>query len=139
MMTTETLQSHWSEVRDQLLQHWNQLTEEDLDRWEGDVERLIRTIRKKTGQAREEIECFLTELSNGSSSASRRAAEAACQYAERITAKAQDVALDAKDSARAAVARTEKAVRQRPLLAAAFSFGVGLVTGLVLGLTLRSK
>lgn len=139
MMTTETLQSHWSEVRDRLLQHWNQLTEEDVDRWEGDVERLIRTIRKKTGQAREEIECFLTELSNGSSSASRRAAEAARQYAERITTKAQDVVLDAKDSARAAVARTEKAVRQRPLESAAFSFGVGLVTGLVLGLTLRSK
>ena len=139
MVTTEALQSHWSGVKDQLRQRWNQLNEEDLDRWEGDVERLVRTIRKKTGQARKEIECFLTELSNGSSSASRRAAESACQYAERITTKAQDVVLDAKDSARAGVVRAEKAVRQRPLEAAAFSFGVGLVTGLVLGLTLRSK
>jgi ElaB/YqjD/DUF883 family membrane-anchored ribosome-binding protein len=139
MVTTEALQSHWPGVKDQLRQRWNQLNEEDLDRWEGDVERLVRTIRKKTGQAREEIECFLTELSNGSGSASHRAAEAARQYAQRITAKAQDVALDAKESARAGVVHAEKAVRQRPLEAAAFTFGVGLVAGLVLGLTLRSK
>ena len=139
MITTEIRQSHWSEVKDQLRQRWNQLTDEDLDRWEGDVERLVRTIRKKTGEAREEVESFLTERMNGLSSASHRAAEAARQYAQRITAKAQDVTLDAKESARAGVVCAEQAVRQRPLEAAAFSFGVGLLTGLVLGLTLRSK
>jgi ElaB/YqjD/DUF883 family membrane-anchored ribosome-binding protein len=139
MITTETLQSHWSEVKDRLRQRWNQLTEEDLDRWEGDVERLVRTIRKRTGGARKDVECFLSELADGPNSASRRAAEAARQYAQRITAKAQDVALDAAESARAGVVRADQAVRQRPFEAAAFSFGVGLAMGLVMGLTLRSK
>ena len=139
MIATDTLQRNWPHVKDKLRQRWNQLTDEDLERWEGDVERLVRTIRKKTGDGREQVQDFLAELANNSGSAAHRAADAVSQYAQQITAKAQDVALDVAGAARAGAARTGQAVRHHPWETIGFSFVAGLVTGALLGLVLRSK
>jgi ElaB/YqjD/DUF883 family membrane-anchored ribosome-binding protein len=139
MIRTGTLRDNWSEVKHRLHQRWNQLTDEDLDRWEGDVRRLVRTIRKKTGDSREHVERFLAELASDAGSATQRASRAVRQYARGIADQAQGAALNAADAARAGVAHTERAVRRRPFEAAALTFAVGLVAGVALGFVFRSK
>lgn len=101
--------------------------------------RLVRTIRKKTGDEREHVERFLAELAENTGSAAHQAVAAVSPYAQRVAAKAQDVALDVADAARAGAARTSQAVRHRPVESLAITFAAGLVTGMLLGLLLRSK
>jgi ElaB/YqjD/DUF883 family membrane-anchored ribosome-binding protein len=139
MIRTGTLRDNWPEIKHKVHQRWNQLTDEDLDRWEGDVRRLVRTIRKRTGDAREHVERVLAELVNDTGSTTHRASQAVRRYAQGIATKAQDVALDAADAARSGVVRTEGVIRRRPFETVALTFVVGLVAGAIVGCVLRSK
>ena len=65
-------------------QRWSQLTEDDLGVLEGNIEQLIGRIQQKTGEGREAIEKFFSEMTSRGSSAVAHAAEAAGQYAHQV-------------------------------------------------------
>jgi uncharacterized protein YjbJ (UPF0337 family) len=127
-INVQTIQGEWNYLCGLARQRWNQLTEDDLQEQVGNIEQLVGRIQEKTGEGREAIEKFFSEMSARGSSAVAHAAEAAGQYAHRVG----DQVRERYDSA-------EGLVRRHPTQAVVEAFGIGLVAGLIIGLTIRAR
>ncbi len=118
----------WNHLCALARQRWTYLTENDLRVPEGSVEELLGRIQEKTGETREMIDQFFSEMTSSGSSAVAHAAEAAGQYAHRVS----DRIRERYDSA-------EGLVRRHPTQTLASAFGIGLVAGLIIGLAIRAR
>ena len=81
----QTIQGEWNHLCSLARQRWNKLTDDDLKVQEGNIEQLIARIQQKTGEGREAIEKFFSEMTSRGSSAVAHAAEAAGQYAHQVS------------------------------------------------------
>src|SRR5271165_1706171 len=81
----QTIQGGWNHLCALARQRWSQLTDDDLRVQEGNIEQLIGRIQQKTGEGREAIEAFFSEMSSRGSSAVAHAAEAAGQYVHQVS------------------------------------------------------
>jgi ElaB/YqjD/DUF883 family membrane-anchored ribosome-binding protein len=124
----QTIQGEWTHLCALARQRWSQLTEDDLRVQEGNIEQLVARIQQKTGEGREAIETFFSEMTSRGSSAVAQAAEAAGQYAHQ----ASDRLRERYDSA-------EEMVRHHPTETVVAAFGIGLVVGLITGLAIRAR
>ena len=118
---------------------WGQLTDSDLPQIQGDVEQLVGIIQRKTGDGRESIEKFLQQMSGGAASAMGTAAETVHDYAQRASKIVQHTAKQAADQVRAGYDEAERIVRNRPGESLLVCFGLGLITGVVIALSMRSR
>ena len=137
MINQQTLQGNWNEIKGKLLSKWGSLTDDDLKVFNGNVDQLVGTIQRKTGEAREGIEQFFEQLSFDSASAISRTGEAVRAYAQQAAETVQETSKHAAESVREGYAEAENMVRQRPAESLAVCFGVGVITGVVVGLLLR--
>ena len=124
MMNQQILEGNWNEIKGKLRQKWGQLTDDDLPQIRGDAEQIIGIIQRKTGEAREAIEEYLQEISGGAALAA---------------ATVRDYAQHASDQVCAGYDQAERFVRDRPGESLLVCFGVGLITGVVIALSLRSR
>jgi len=146
MVNQQALQGHWNEIKGKLRNKWGKLADDDLLRFNGNVDELIGTIQRKTGEARDSIEKFLNQLTAEGGSAVSQAAESVRTYAGQAADMAghageavQEASRQAAEKFRDGYADAEEFVRQRPAESLAVCFGAGLVAGLVVGLLLRSR
>ena len=150
MVNEQTLQGSWNEIKGKLRQKWGQLTNDDLQSAHGNVDQLIGLIQRKTGEARSSIEKFLDEASSGGASAFSQATETAREYAqqavENIQGRSKQAAEQfrktydqAGESFRHGYEEAEHMIKDRPAESAAVCFGVGMLVGVILGLSLRSR
>jgi uncharacterized protein YjbJ (UPF0337 family) len=146
----QTLEGNWNEIKGKLHERWGQLTQDDLQKVRGNVDQLVGLIQRKTGEARERVEQYLSELTSNGSSGGGNVADAVRGYASSAADSMRGYASTAGDSidearARAAdlvrggVVQTERMIQQRPLESLAVGFGAGLITGVIVGLVLRSR
>ena len=135
MMNQQILQGNWNEIKGKLRQKWGQLTDDDLPQIRGDAEQIVGIIQRKTGEAREAIECYLQEVSGNGAAA----AETVRDYAQHAADTVQQTARQTADRVRAGYNDAERFVRNRPGESLLVCFGVGLITGVVVALTLRSR
>ena len=124
MMNQQILEGNWNEIKGKLREKWGQLTDDDLPQIRGDAEQVIGAIQRKTGEAREAIEQYLQEISGSAASA---------------VGTARDYAQHASDQVCAGYAKADRFVRDRPGESLLVCFGVGLITGVVIALSLRSR
>ena len=124
MMNEQIFEGNWNEIKGKLLEKWGQLTDDDVQRIRGDVEQLIGVIQLKTGEARQAIEQYLQEISGSAASA---------------VGTARDYAQHASDQVCAGYAKADRFVRDRPVQSLLVCFGFGLITGVVVALSLRSR
>jgi len=124
----QAIQGEWKHLCALATQRWSQLTEDDLGALEGSFERLVSRIEQKTGEGRESIERFFTEMASRGSAAVAHASEAAGRYVHH-----------AGDQIRRRYDNAESLVRSHPAEAVIAAFGIGLVAGLVAGLALRGR
>ena len=61
-INVQTIQGEWNHLCVLARQRWTQLTEDDLRVQEGNIEQLVGRIEQKTGEGREAIETFFTEM-----------------------------------------------------------------------------
>ena len=127
-INVQTIQGEWNHLCALARQRWTQLTEDDLRIQEQNIEQLIGRIQQKTGEGREAIEAFFSEMTLRGSSAVAHAAEAAGQYAHQVS----DQIRERYDSA-------EGLVRRHPTETVVAAFGIGLVAGLIAGLAIRGR
>jgi len=128
MMNQQILQGNWNEIKGKLREKWGQLTDDDLPQIRGEAEQIVGIIQRKTGEAREAIEQYLQEISGSAASAVGTAAATARDYAQH-----------ASDQVRAGYTKADRFVRDRPGESLLVCFGVGLITGVVIALSLRSR
>jgi len=139
MMNQQTLQGNWNEIKGKVRSKWGSLTEDDLKVFNGNVDQLVGTIQRKTGEARENIEKFFDSLSEDGASAIGRASEAVRTYAQQAAESVQQTSKQAADSVRDGYQEVEDMVRERPAESLAVCFGVGVITGVVISLMFRGR
>jgi uncharacterized protein YjbJ (UPF0337 family) len=138
-INAQELQGQWSKLRGQVKERWGQLTDDDLQIHAGNVDQLVGRIQQRTGETRESVEKFLTDLSGKGSTAVAQAAEAVSNYAQQAGERLRDRYGDIADQARDRLDYAQDIVRHNPSQSVAAAFGVGLVAGLIVGLALRSR
>jgi ElaB/YqjD/DUF883 family membrane-anchored ribosome-binding protein len=106
----------------------HRLTEDDLPVLEGTIEQLVSRIQQKTGEAREAIEKFFSDMTSHGSSAVAHPSQAAGQYAHQV-----------HDQIAARYESAEGLVRRHPTETVIAAFGTGLVAGLITGLAMRAR
>ena len=139
MISQQTLQGNWNEITGKLRAKWGSLTDDDLKIFSGNVDQLVGTIQRKTGEARECIEQFFEQFSSNGASVMGQAAETVRAYAHQAAETVEQTSKQAAASAREGYAEVEDMVRQRPAESLAVCFGVGVITGVVVGLLFRSR
>jgi len=138
-INAQELQGQWNKLRGQVKEHWGQLTDDDLQMQGGNVDQLVGRIQQRTGETRESIERFLTDLTSRGASAVAQATEAVSNYAQQAGDRLRDRYGDLADQARDRFDYAQDVVRHNPSQSVAAAFGIGLVAGIVVGLALRSR
>jgi len=138
-INAQALQGQWNQVKGQVRERWGQLTDDDLQIHGGNIDQLVGRIQQRTGETREVVERFLTDLTSRGSSAVAQATEAVSQYAQHTGDRLRDRYGDLSDQARERLDYAQDIVRHNPSQSVAAAFGIGLVAGLIVGLALRSR
>ncbi len=138
MVTQEKLQGNWEEIKGKLRQKWGQLSDSELSQRMGDMEQLTGLIQRKTGEGREAIEAYLRELSQNASSTVGAASEKMKQYARQASETFGDAQKQAVEQFTQGFGEAQRFVREQPGLSLAVCFGIGLLTGLFIGMTRRA-
>jgi len=138
-INAQVLQGQWNNLRGQVKERWGQLTDDDLQIQGGNVDQLVGKIQQRTGESREAIEKFLTDLTGRGASAVAQATEAVSNFAQQAGDRLRDRYGDLSDQARDRLDMAQDVVRHNPSQSVAAAFGVGLVAGLIVGLALRSR
>ena len=139
MANQQTLEGNWNEIKGKIRTRWGQLSDDDLSQFHGEVDKLVGTIQRKTGEGRDTIEKYLNELSGFTASTFGQAAESVRQYSNRASESVHNTAKQAADQVRASYVEAERLVRDRPGESLAICFGVGLVAGVLISMMLSSK
>jgi uncharacterized protein YjbJ (UPF0337 family) len=137
MATQQQLQGHWKEAVGRLKQKWGQLTEDELLQTEGDFDRVVGVVQRKTGESREAIGKFLDEIADdlGANGVVGQAKE----YFDAARERVQETAEHVNESIQEGYRQAETTMSRHPLETVAVSFGVGLLGGLVVGLMIRPR
>ena len=139
MTNQQILEGNWNEIKGKLRQKWAQLTDDDLLQFGGDADEIVGIIQRKTGEAREAIERYLQEVSVSAAATSGTAAETVRDDAPQASETVEHAAKQAADQVRAGYNEAERFVRNRPGESLLVCFGVGLIAGVVIALSLRSR
>jgi ElaB/YqjD/DUF883 family membrane-anchored ribosome-binding protein len=138
-LNTQTLDSHWQEIAGKLHEKWGVLREDELRSVRGDMDQLISTIQRRTGETKDAIQAFLEEIAEDYSGKAAQAKEMFRQYSTRAAESMQAARDQATESMRSGVHQTRQMVRQHPMESILTCFGVGVVTGVVVGMLLRPR
>lgn len=135
----QTLEGNWNEIKGKLHEKWGEVTKDELHKARGNIDQLVGLIQRKTGEAREIVEEYLDELAGDTAGTVSRMAEAVRGYASGAVGSAEDVAGRAADYVRGGYDQTERLVQRRPVESLAVGFGAGLLTGVIVGILLKSR
>jgi len=138
-INAQELQGQWNQLRGRVKERWGQLTDDDLQMQGGNVDQLIGRIQQRTGEGREAIEKFLTDLTSRGSSTVAQAAESIGQYTHQASDRLREHYSQLADQARERYDTAQDMVRHNPTQSVAAAFGIGVVAGLIVGLALRSR
>ncbi len=139
MANQQIIEGRWNELKGKLREKWGQLSDSDLPQFQGNVDQLVSIIQQRTGESREAIEDYLNQFTESAGSMMGKANAAIRNYAQRTTSTFQGTAQQAADQVRGGYIQAERVVRNRPAESLAVCFGIGLVIGVLVALSLRSK
>ena len=150
MSNRQVLEGNWNQFKGKIQKKWAQLTDNDLREFDGNVDELVGVIQRKTGEGREAVEKFLDELTDNTANFAGQAAQYVREGAGQAAQYVREGAHQAAESLRGSARRTADQVsewtegtgyfvRERPGLALAITFGIGVVVGSLLTAKCRSK
>ncbi len=131
-INAQELQGQWNQLQGKVKEKWGTLTDDDLNISSGNIDQLVGKIQQRTGEGREAVENFLSSLTSGGSSTLAGAAGAVSNLAQQAGDRFRDRYGNLSDSA-------QDLVRHNPSQSVVAAFGVGIVAGLIVGLSFRSR
>ncbi|MEZ6137593.1 MAG: CsbD family protein [Pirellulaceae bacterium] len=135
MTTRQETSGNWKQLTGKVKEKYGQITDNDLTRVQGNIEQLVGLVQQKTGQTREQIEAFLEECGASCESMLGRASEYASSAAGSLKEGYDNVAEQTKRGYDASM----KAVARHPLESVGTAFSLGVVAGLLIGLSMGAQ
>src|SRR3954449_12007575 len=89
-INSQELQGQWNQLRGQVKQKWGQLTDDDLQIQGGNVDQMVGRIQQRTGEGREAIEKYLTELTSRGAPTISQATEAVSGLAQQASERLRE-------------------------------------------------
>ena len=139
MVNAQALQGQWNQVRGELKKKWGQLTDDDLRFTSGNIDQLIGKIQQRTGEGREAIEQFLSEVTSRGATAISQAAGQVGEYARYAGDQMREGYNRISDQFGRGYEYSQEMIRENPGRSIATAFGVGILLGVVVGMALRSR
>ena len=139
MITQEEVQGRWKAIVGMVKEKFGQITGDDLTQVEGDLDKLIGLIQRKTGHSRERVEAFLDDAFSTAQSSFQQARDAAAEYSQQAGEAFRENYDHLAVEARRGYETTMKSVSRRPLESIAIALGAGVLTGLIVGLSMSSS
>ena len=133
------LQKNWDGVKAKLREKWKQLNNDDLHRFDGDIEMLVELIERKTGESRESIEQFVSEVGGKGYSVLSKAKDAAMDYVNQGIGGVQHTATTITDGATRRLHDTTALVKRSPVRSSAVCLGAGVICGVALGIAMGRR
>jgi uncharacterized protein YjbJ (UPF0337 family) len=135
----QVLKGDWNKIKGKLRDRWGHLSNDELESAHGNIDQLVGTIQRRTGEARESVERYLEELTGSAASAASKASETMREYVDTAGESLRSAKKQAGEAVKAGYSKTEQMVQERPVESLAVCFGAGIVTGVIFGLVLRSR
>jgi len=145
VLTNQQLQANWPAAKEKIQHNWPELSDSDIRECDRDTRKLIARINHKTGATLPEIEAVLESIAMGegimenlskqATAAVESTQEAAAAALEQTQQSAEDLAASVQEG----YAETERLVRSKPMESIAVCFGVGLISGVIIGLSMRGR
>ncbi len=139
MANQQTLQGNWNQIAGKLRAKWGQLNQDEMQQFAGNTTELVGYIQRKTGEARDKVESFLNDLTSHGAASMSKAAEGVSDFASQAAQSAKQGVEQVTRYARDGYASAERMVQERPGTSVAAAFGAGVLTGVVIGLLMRSS
>ena len=138
-INVQGLQGQWNQLKGEVKKRWGQLTEDDLKWSGGNIDQLVGRIQQRTGESRDAIEKYLDQLTSQGSSVVSSAVESVGSYAQDMTHRLRDHYGDISEQAREGYVTARDYVSRNPVQWLAIAFGVGVLTGVLMGGGLSSS
>lgn len=135
MASQTAIAGNWNDLKGRIRSKWGQMTDDSLEQAKGNMESLVGSIQKTTGEAKETIQAYLNAGMQEGASLYKQASDAVQAGAGQVVEGAKMVGETIKTGAE----QTGKLVQARPIESLLFTFAAGAIAGLTLGLVLRSK
>jgi len=135
MATKQESMGQWKALTGAVKQKYGQITENELTQLNGSVDQLIGLVQRKSGQTREQIEAFIHECGESCESMVDKVSDYASGATESLQAGYNAVAEQTKRGYDVSA----KAVSSHPFESVGTAFGVGLVAGLLIGLSMGAQ
>jgi ElaB/YqjD/DUF883 family membrane-anchored ribosome-binding protein len=139
IMNQHSLRDNWHDIKDSLRRKWDSITNEDLDSFSGNVQQLVDTIQRKTGEAREGIEQYLEQLSDSGANAFGQASATVRAGAQQAVNSIQQSSQRVAATVGKGYEDAEHLVQRRPGASLGVSFGVGVLTGILVAIFMRRR
>lgn len=138
-MNQQTLKGNWNELKGKIREQWGNLTDDEVSKTQGNLEQVLGLIQRKTGDSREQIEAFFDDAVQEGASIVERVKHTAQDLASSAGEATQEYAHQAMEMAKSGYEQTQQYVKKRPMESLSVCFGVGLISGVVIGLAMRSR
>jgi uncharacterized protein YjbJ (UPF0337 family) len=139
MISQQELSGSWGELKGKIKEKWGQITDNELTQAEGNVERIVGMIQRKTGTARREIEDFFDQAVGNANDVMGRVASTAQNYAQQASQAVSQGYDQVSDQVQQGYEQAEEMIRTRPAESLTVAFGAGIVTGILVTLMMRSR
>ncbi len=139
MVSQDRVEGNWNRIVGVLKEKYGQITGDELAQVDGNVDQLVGLLQKRTGQSKEQINAFLTRCCKSSEQSVNRLGEQAADYASVAGEAVRDNYEQVVEGAREGYQQTLKQMKKRPLESIAVAVGVGVLTGLCVGLSLTKR
>ena len=135
MATKEETAGKWKSLTGAVKQKYGQITDNELTQLNGSLDQLIGLVQRKTGQTREQVEAFVHECGESCESMMDKVSEYVSDASESLQAGYGAVA----EQTRRGYDASAKTISSRPFESIGAAFGVGLVAGLLVGLSMGAQ
>jgi uncharacterized protein YjbJ (UPF0337 family) len=131
-INVQELQGQWNQLKGEVKRRWGQLTEDDLKWAGGSIDHLVSRIQQRTGETRDAVERYLSQLSSQAGSRVSSAVESVGSYAQDLKHRFRNEYDQLSERAQEGYASMHDHVSRNPIQWLSIAFGVGVLTGLLI-------
>ncbi len=139
MITKQELSSKWNAMARAVKQKYNQVTDDELDMVDGSVQHLIALLQQKTGQTRQQVEEFMSEVCEKHGSTYAQFCDTMVDYADAAAESLRDGYGQVSRRVQRGYEQSVDTMSSRPVISAGAALGVGLIVGVAIGLSIAAQ